>query len=299
MKPMDRSHVAPAGFNRELRLPYELRVKDFDLAMQDVYDFFFDVNSNLLGRGLKRLDDLLRPAAMSGFISDMLTASLANHARSLTENRYHNGHPDLLVEGVYPDNSVAAGKKALRSRRPARRVAPSTFTEHGISGSVSSCTRRITTQSQLALEGRWSSPRSTSATSRSTTSVETSGVSWERGRQRSIETAFGSFGGVGSTCLATQTDSRRASQTPDTEDDPSIGTPHLARTRSFPPPWQQVDPNGSPATGGDILAHARLARSGAVQVPTSPPKAQKVPRRGRNGRGSGQGDSRGHLLNRY
>ncbi len=56
MKPIDRSHVAPAGFNRELRLPYELRAKDFDLAMQDVYDFFFDVNSNLLGRGLKRLD---------------------------------------------------------------------------------------------------------------------------------------------------------------------------------------------------------------------------------------------------
>ena len=113
MKQIGRSHVAPAGFNRELRLPYELRVKDFDLAMQDVYDFFFDVNSNLLGRGLKRLDDLLRPAAMSGFISDMLTASLANHARGLTENRYHNGHPDLLVEGVYPDNSVAAGEKGL------------------------------------------------------------------------------------------------------------------------------------------------------------------------------------------
>ena len=113
MKPIHRSQVAPSGFNRELKLPYELRVKDFDLAMQDVYDFFFDVNSNLLGKGLKRLDDLLRPAQMSGFVSDMLTASLANHARSLTENRYHNGHPDLLVEGVYPGNSVAAGEDGL------------------------------------------------------------------------------------------------------------------------------------------------------------------------------------------
>jgi len=113
MKPIDRSHVAPSGFNTELRLPYELRVKDFDLAMQDVYDFFFDVNSNLLGKGLKRLDDLLRPAQMSGFVSDMLTASLAKHARSLTENGYHNGHPDLLVEGVYPNNSVAAGDEGL------------------------------------------------------------------------------------------------------------------------------------------------------------------------------------------
>ncbi|MGD0501437.1 MAG: hypothetical protein ABSD02_01770 [Steroidobacteraceae bacterium] len=38
--------------------------------MQDVYDFFFDVNSMLLARGLHRLDDMLRPAAMSGMSGD-------------------------------------------------------------------------------------------------------------------------------------------------------------------------------------------------------------------------------------
>ena len=70
------------------------------MAMQDVYDFFYDVNSALVGRGLKRFDDLLRPAIMSGILSDLLTASLARHSRSLTENRYFNGHPDLIVEGV-------------------------------------------------------------------------------------------------------------------------------------------------------------------------------------------------------
>ena len=73
------------------------------MAMQDVYDFFFDVNSNLLGKGLNRLDDFLRPAIMSGVISDMVTVSLAKHSRVLTENRYFNGHPDLVVQGVYAD----------------------------------------------------------------------------------------------------------------------------------------------------------------------------------------------------
>lgn len=29
---------------------------------------------------------------MSGLLSDMLTASLAKHSRSLTENKYFNGH---------------------------------------------------------------------------------------------------------------------------------------------------------------------------------------------------------------
>jgi len=47
------------------------------MAMQDVYDFFYDVNSHLTVKGLQRLDDMLRPAIMSGLLSDMLTASLA------------------------------------------------------------------------------------------------------------------------------------------------------------------------------------------------------------------------------
>jgi len=39
-----------------------LRINDFHLALQDVYDFFFDVNQHLTGKGLQRLDDMLRPA---------------------------------------------------------------------------------------------------------------------------------------------------------------------------------------------------------------------------------------------
>ncbi|HOG48817.1 MAG TPA: hypothetical protein PLJ35_09530 [Anaerolineae bacterium] len=38
----------PSRFNRHLPLPFELRLKDFEMAMQDVYDFFFDVNRALV-----------------------------------------------------------------------------------------------------------------------------------------------------------------------------------------------------------------------------------------------------------
>lgn len=74
-----------AKFNPDAVLPYELRIHDFQLAMQDVYDFFYDVNSLLTSRGLQRFDDMLRLAIMSGLLSDMLTASLATHARLDTE----------------------------------------------------------------------------------------------------------------------------------------------------------------------------------------------------------------------
>lgn len=111
--PIERNTVDISKFNQELELPYELRRQDFQMAMQDVYDFFYDVNSHLTVKGLQRLDDMLRPAIMSGLLSDMLTASLARHSRGLTENKYFNGHPDLIVQGLYPGNSVKAGVEGV------------------------------------------------------------------------------------------------------------------------------------------------------------------------------------------
>jgi hypothetical protein len=106
--------------NPEAVFPFQLRPQDFQMAMQDVYDFFYDVNSHLARKGLQRMDEMLRPAIMSGVLSDMLTASLAKHARALTENRYFNGHPDLIVQGVYPDNAVKAGAEGVEIKTTRR-----------------------------------------------------------------------------------------------------------------------------------------------------------------------------------
>ncbi len=108
-------------FNQSAPLPYELQLRDFEMAMQDVYDFFYDVNSLLVGKGMERLDDMLRPAIMSGLLSDMLTSSLATHSRALVQNRYFNGRPDLVVRGVYPENAVKAGGEGVEvktTRKP-------------------------------------------------------------------------------------------------------------------------------------------------------------------------------------
>lgn len=110
---LTRNTVDDAKFNEKLQLPFELRLRDFSLAVQDIYDFFHDVNSHLVSKGLDRLDDMLRPAIMSGVLSDMLTASLARHSRALVENEYFNGHPDLVVRGQYANNSVKAGEHGV------------------------------------------------------------------------------------------------------------------------------------------------------------------------------------------
>jgi hypothetical protein len=101
------------AFNNAAVLPYGLRISDFEVAMQDVYDFFFDVNALLSEKGLRRLDDMMRPAALSGMISDMITASLAKFSRSLVENKHFNGHPDLIVRGKYPNDTVASGTDGI------------------------------------------------------------------------------------------------------------------------------------------------------------------------------------------
>lgn len=111
--PIVREAVKAHCFTPTPTLPYELRLLDFESAMQDIYDFFFDVNSFLIGKGLPRLEETLRSANLSGTISDMITVSLAKHSRTLVQNRFHNGHPDLIVQGKYPQDSVKAGEHGV------------------------------------------------------------------------------------------------------------------------------------------------------------------------------------------
>jgi hypothetical protein len=58
---------------------------------------------------------------MSGLLSDMLTASLARHSRTLVQNKFFNGHPDMVVRGVYPNDSIKAGVEGIEiktTRKP-------------------------------------------------------------------------------------------------------------------------------------------------------------------------------------
>ena len=172
---------------------------DFQIAMQDVYDLFHDINSLLLARGLKRLEEMLRPAAMSGLISDLLTASLANHARSLTENGYFNGHPDLIVAGFYPNDRVQAGSEGIEIK--STRKKGGAVDTHGARDQwMCVFVYEVDTETEPARDRRPShSRRSIWRMSASTTSGATLEESWGREPPRCIATASGSSGSTGST----------------------------------------------------------------------------------------------------
>ncbi len=47
--PVTRNTVRQDCFNADATLPYALRLKDFEMAMQDIYDFFYDINKGSSG----------------------------------------------------------------------------------------------------------------------------------------------------------------------------------------------------------------------------------------------------------
>ena len=81
--------------------------------MLDVYDLLHDINEALLTRGVKRFEETVRAAIFSGILSDTIAASVARHSRVLTENQFHNGHPDLIPEGVYAHDKVQSGHEGV------------------------------------------------------------------------------------------------------------------------------------------------------------------------------------------
>jgi hypothetical protein len=92
-------------------LPYNLVPRDFFRMVEDLCDLLHETNSMLVGKGYDRLEELMDPAGFSGLVSRAVSDGVAKFSRSLVLNRYHNGYPDLLPHGVYPEDSTAHGTR--------------------------------------------------------------------------------------------------------------------------------------------------------------------------------------------
>lgn len=104
-----RQTIVESAFNDDVALPYNLRINDIKNAMDDVYDFFYEVDSQCIDKGWGRLEDILQKQALSNLLSSFLGNSLSAHSKELVVNRLPNGHPDLLPRGLCPsDRAVSA-----------------------------------------------------------------------------------------------------------------------------------------------------------------------------------------------
>lgn len=96
----------PDGLNKNLTLPYQMTIDEVAKALQQVYDIIHVIDSSLIRGGAERLEDFMHTANFSFLLSELIVGGVARHCGGLVKNRYHNGHPDLLPVGVYPNNSV-------------------------------------------------------------------------------------------------------------------------------------------------------------------------------------------------
>ena len=110
---IERPTLHPRGFLPDARLPYDLRVTEVRAAMDDFYDFLYNINTFLVSRGYDRLEEMLSGATYSGLVSELVVQSMSKQSASLIANPWHNGRPDLVPRGLYGDKGVLRGEEGV------------------------------------------------------------------------------------------------------------------------------------------------------------------------------------------
>lgn len=130
---LPRASWSADGFTEALDdwLPYGLQQRDFQNALDALYDFFHLVNSALMARGLPWFEESIRAAAVSNVISDLVHAAIAKYSNGLVRNLHHNGHPDLIPRGMYEGDDVLAGDEGIEVKSTRGRVADTHGARHG------------------------------------------------------------------------------------------------------------------------------------------------------------------------
>lgn len=105
--------LAQSGFNENVSLPYGLEISHIKLAMQDFLDFLGFVNSQLYTKDIPRLESMMMSANFSSVVGEFMASTIPKYCLALTKNRHHNGHPDLVPVGFYPNNAVLHGMEGI------------------------------------------------------------------------------------------------------------------------------------------------------------------------------------------
>lgn len=106
--PVDR-----AKFNQQCQLPYGLETNHIAEAMEEFIDFLGFLNQQLHVKGLPRLESFLMPANFSSIVGEFMNLRIPEHCPGLVKNQYHNGHPDLIPAGRFPDDAVQYSSEGI------------------------------------------------------------------------------------------------------------------------------------------------------------------------------------------
>lgn len=105
--------IAKRGFNPNAKIPYGLKVEQIGAAMTDFIDFLGFLNLQLRTKGLIRMESFLMQANFSSMVGEFMAATIPKHCPTLVKNGYHNGHPDLLPKGMFPNDTIQHAQEGI------------------------------------------------------------------------------------------------------------------------------------------------------------------------------------------
>lgn len=100
-------------FNPNCTLPYGLTTDQIFKSMKDFIEFLTFINKQLNSKSLERLEDFLMPANFSSIVGEFMNSTIPKYCPTLVKNQYHNGHPDLIPSGKFPNNSIQYSSEGI------------------------------------------------------------------------------------------------------------------------------------------------------------------------------------------
>jgi hypothetical protein len=102
------------GFNSRAVIPFGVTAKHVYASMRDFVEFLTIIDQQLCAKGMSTLENTIMQANFSSMVGEFISARIPKYCKTVTKNRYHNGHPDILPEGKYPSDAAQhAGRDGI------------------------------------------------------------------------------------------------------------------------------------------------------------------------------------------
>lgn len=105
--------VVQHRFNPNAQIPYGVTVEHIAKAMNEFIGFLGFVNKQLHTKAIARFESMLMPANFSSMVGEFMTATIPKYCNTIVKNTYHNGHPDMLPNGRFPNNALQHGTEGI------------------------------------------------------------------------------------------------------------------------------------------------------------------------------------------
>ena len=107
------SEIKTEKFNSHCHLPYGVTTEHICLAMSEFINYLGFINTQLIERRMPKQESFLMPANFSSMVGEFMNMSIPKYCSTISKNTYHNGHPDLIPSGRFPNNSVQYASEGI------------------------------------------------------------------------------------------------------------------------------------------------------------------------------------------